>query len=117
MPSFVVGERWTPETAETAIRPKLTLAYTSMSYETSSLWARDGSYLKLRNMELGYTFNKKQLSSVFGNDKVKSLRIYVSGQNLFTWDKLKFVDPEARTNDAYKYPQLRVFNLGLSLNF
>ena len=116
MPSFVVEERWTPGTAETAKRPKLTLAYTSMSYETSSLWVRNGSYLKLRNVELGYTFNKKQLASVFGN-KVNSLRVYLSGQNLFTWDHLKFVDPEAKTNDQYKYPQLRVFNLGLSLNF
>lgn len=117
MASFIVDERWTPETAETAIRPKLTLAYTSMSYETSTLWTRDGSYLKLRNVELGYTFSKQQLASVFGGGKVNSLRLYVNGQNLFTWDKLKFVDPEAKTDDFYKYPQLRVFNFGLSLNF
>lgn len=115
-PSFVEDERWTPETAETALRPKLTLAYTSMSYETSSLWARDGSYLKLRNVEFGYTFSSSQLARIFGSRKINSMRLYVSGQNLYTWDKLKFVDPESQTA-SYKYPQLRVINAGLSLNF
>lgn len=115
MPSFIVDERWTEETAETAKRPKLTLAYTSMSYENSTLWARDGSYLKLRNVELGYTFNKNQLNRLF-DGKVQSIRIYLNGQNLYTWDKLKFVDPESKTS-SYSYPQLRVFNAGLSLNF
>lgn len=115
MPSFIVDERWTPETAETALRPKLTLAYTSMSYENSTLWARDGSYLKLRNVEIGYTFSKQLLDRLF-DGKVKSIRVYVNGQNLYTWDKLKFVDPESKTS-SYSYPQLRVFNAGLSLNF
>jgi TonB-linked SusC/RagA family outer membrane protein len=117
IPSFCVDERWTPETASTAIRPKLTLAYTSMSYENSDLWARDGSYLKLRNIELSYTFDQKQLSRMLPSLKVNSVRIYINGQNLYTWDKLKFVDPEATTSDAYAYPQLRIFNAGLSFNF
>lgn len=115
MASFIVDERWTPETAETATRPKLTLAYTSMSYENSTLWSRDGSYLKLRNVEIGYTFSKDLLRRVF-DDKIKSIRVYINGQNLYTWDKLKFIDPESKTS-SYSYPQLRVFNVGLSLNF
>lgn len=116
MPSFIVNERWTPENAADAVRPKLTLAYTSMSYENSTLWVRDGSYLKLRNVEIAYTFNSKQLSGWLRFAKLNSLRVYVNGQNLFTWDKLKFVDPESKTG-SYNYPQLRVFNAGLSLNF
>lgn len=116
LPSFVVDERWTPETYETAIRPKLTLAYTSMSYENSTLWARDGSYLKLRNVEIGYTLSSKQLSKILKGEKLQSVRFYLSGQNLYTWDKLKFIDPESKTS-TYSYPQLRVFNVGLSLNF
>lgn len=116
MPSFVVGERWTPETAETAVRPKLTTRYNSMSYENSTLWTRSGDYLKLRNVELSYTFTADQLKKIFGIP-LNSLRVYVTGQNLFTWDKLKYVDPEAKTTDQFKYPQLRIYNLGLSLNF
>lgn len=116
IPSFVVGERWTPETAETAMRPKLTLKYNSMSYENSTLWTRNGNYLKLRNVEIGYTFTADQLRKYFGLP-LNSMRIYVNGQNLFTWDKLKYVDPEAKTSDQFRYPQLRVYNLGLSLNF
>lgn len=116
IPSFVVGERWTPETAETAMRPKLTLQYNSMSYENSTLWTRSGDYLKLRNVEISYTFKEEQLKRLFGIP-LNSLRIYITGQNLFTWDKLKYVDPEARTTDQFKYPQLRIYNLGLSLSF
>ena len=87
-----------------------------MSYENSTLWARDGSYLKLRNVEIGYTLSSKQLSKILRGDKLQSVRFYLSGQNLYTWDKLKFIDPESKTS-TYSYPQLRVFNVGLSLNF
>lgn len=117
IPSFVVDERWTRETAETAKRPKLTLAYTSMSYEKSDLWIRDGSYLKLRNVEIAYTFNKEQLRRAIRFANINSMRFYINGQNLFCWDKLKYIDPEANTDEFFKYPQLRVFNLGLQLNF
>ena len=117
IPSFVVDERWTHETAETAKRPKLTLAYTSMSYEKSDLWTRDGSYLKLRNVEIAYTFNKEQLRRAIRFANINSMRFYINGQNLFCWDKLKYIDPEANTDEFFKYPQLRVFNLGLQLNF
>lgn len=117
IPEFCVDERWTPETASTAIRPRLTLAYTSMSYENSDLWARDGSYLKLRNVEISYTFNEAQLKRIVPFLKVNSVRVYLNGQNLLTWDKLKFVDPEAKTSDSYEYPQLRIFNAGFNFNF
>jgi TonB-linked SusC/RagA family outer membrane protein len=117
IPSFCIDERWTPETASTAIRPKLTLAYTSMSYENSDLWARDGSYLKLRNVEISYTFNSKQIRRILPSLIVNTIRVYVNGQNLYTWDKLKFVDPESTTSDSYAYPQLRIFNAGFSFNF
>ena len=116
IPSFVVGERWTPETAETAVRPKLTLQYNSMSYENSTLWTRSGNYLKLRNVEIAYTFKAEQLKRMLGVP-LNSLKVFVTGQNLFTWDSLEYVDPEAKTSDQFKYPQLRVWNLGLSLNF
>lgn len=116
IPSFVVDERWTKETAETALRPKLTTRYNSMSYENSTLWTRSGDYLKLRNLEVSYTFTANQLKKIFGIP-LNSLRIYVTGQNLFTWDKLKYVDPEAKTTDQFKYPQLRIYNFGLSLDF
>jgi hypothetical protein len=46
-----------------------------------------------------------------------SFRVFVSGQNLFTWDTLKFIDPENVATGAMNYPQLKVFNLGVNLQF
>lgn len=114
---FVADERWTPETALTAKRPKLTLAYTSMSYAGSDLWTRSGDYLKLRNVEVAYTFKNGVIKKIFAQSKNASLRIYANGQNLFTWDKLKYVDPEANTTSAFSYPQLRIINFGVQLKF
>lgn len=117
IPAFVVDERWTPENAENATRPKLTLAYISNSYVESTLWTRNGAYLKLRNVEVAYTISAKTLQNIFKIPTMGSMRIFLNGQNLLCWDKLKFVDPEAKTDSQFKYPQLRVYNIGLQLNF
>ena len=112
---FTVAERWTPETAETALRPRLTLNYANpTSYLPSSTWARDGSYLRLRNVEFAYRFDRKLVKKALGID---GLRVYVNGQNLFTWDNLKFLDPEGSTNDSWTYPQVKVYNMGLKVDF
>jgi Outer membrane receptor proteins, mostly Fe transport len=116
MPSFIVDERWTPENAENAKRPKLTLAYTSNSYVESSLWKRDGAYLKLRNVEIAYTISAKKMQELLKVPSMGSMRIFLNGQNLYCWDKLKFVDPEAKTG-GFEYPQLRIYNLGFQVNF
>lgn len=110
---YQYDERWTPETAETAKRPRLTKNYTTNSYLQSTVWLEDASYLKLRNLEIAYNINPNLLKKFF----IKGMRIYVNGQNLFTWSPLKVIDPEGNPNNTYKYPQLRVYNFGLKLNF
>ncbi|MBV5343623.1 hypothetical protein JZU68_08485, partial [bacterium] len=113
--AFTVAERWTPETAETAQRPRLTLNYANpTSYLPSTTWLRDGSYLRLRNVEFSYRFERKVIKKLLGID---GLRVYVNGQNLVPWDKLKFLDPEGSTNDSWTYPQLKVYNMGLKVDF
>ncbi len=115
MMEFTVAERWTPDNIENAVRPRLTLNYANLnSYLNSTMWLRDGSYLKLRNVEVSYRFNAKMIKSLIG---LSGLRIYANGQNLFTWDKLKVVDPEASTSDSWTYPQLRVYNVGVKVDF
>jgi len=110
----VKNERWTPETAETAIRPKLTVSYsTNSNYVTSTLWNKDASYVRLKNAEIGYQFSGKSLKKM----GLEALRVYVNGENLLTWDKLKIVDPEAGNASSFYYPQLVIYNLGLSLQF
>ena len=115
MMDFTVAERWTPENAANALRPRLTLNYSNPnSYLSSTLWLRDGSYLRLRNVEIAYRFNSKLIQKIFGID---GLRIYANGQNLFTWDKLKIIDPEADTNTSWRYPQIKNYNIGIKLDF
>jgi TonB-linked SusC/RagA family outer membrane protein len=115
MMDFTVAERWTPENALNAVRPRLTLNYANPnSYLSSTLWLRDGSYLRLRNVEFAYRFDRKLIKKLFGLD---GLRIYANGQNLFTWDKLKVVDPEADANGSWTYPQEKIYNIGIKIDF
>lgn len=72
---------------------------------------RNGSYLRLKNLEIGYTFPKKWMNAV----KVQNLRIFASGYNLLTISKVKEVDPEAL--GFLKYPMTMNFNFGANLTF
>lgn len=111
----VMEQRWTPENAANAQLPKLSATYANgTNYQNSTLWIRDASYLRLKNIELGYRFGSNDFFKKVG---VSSARLYVSGQNLLTWDKLKLVDPEQNASDSMGYPQLQVFNAGLSVQF
>jgi TonB-linked SusC/RagA family outer membrane protein len=115
MMEFVVPERWSPSNIDNAIRPKLTLAYNNANdYTSSTMWMRDGSYLRLRNIEVSYRFEPRIIRKVLG---LTGLRLYANGQNLFTWDKLKVIDPEGDLADSWKYPQLKTYNLGLKVDF
>lgn len=86
---------------------------THNNHQTSTYWLRDGSFLRLKNLEIGY--------------RTKYARIYLSGQNLFTFSSFKHWDPEmgGMTNSSYstvsarglKYPTLRTFSLGVQFNF
>ena len=104
-------DRWTPTTTETATFPRLTTSYANANnYLPSTLWVQDASFLRLRNMEFGYSFSLKKIG-------VSKMRIYVNGQNLLTFDKLKIVDPEASASNSLYYPQVVTYNLGLNVNF
>jgi len=76
----------------------------------STVWLKDASYLRLKNLELGYTLPKNFVKSI----KLSEIRLFVNGSNLYTWDRINnTMDPES---DNW-YPIQRAFNLGLSVNF
>ena len=111
-----IDERWTTENNNPNARyPRLTTAPTANNTKTSTFWLRDGTYLRLKTLQLGYSLNRYHLSK-FG---IGSLRIYLSGQNLFTWtkDKLMTLDPEANSDRGQFYPQAKVYTIGLNLSF
>ncbi len=110
--------RWspanTPEQNAQATFPKLTVTYASLqNYYTSTLNTYDASYIRLKNVELGYTFSRKNLSFI----GINSIRLFLTGQNLYTWDKLKIIDPEGNPSQSMKYPQMRVYNIGCKVQF
>lgn len=109
--------RWTPETSETATYPVLHTGLNNNNHrEGTSFFMKDASYVRLKNVELGYTFTNVHLTKKTG---LKTLRVYANGMNLYTWDKMgnSYFDPEAPSGKGFFYPQLRVINFGLSTDF
>lgn len=92
--------------------PRLSYGGNGNNYRRSTHWLRDGSYVRLKNLELGYTFPKHWLSSV----GVGNVRLYFMGHNLAVWDKLKIWDPELGSGNGMAYPLTRSFTLGMTIS-
>ena len=111
--NYMIDDAWTPEKGNASKAPTISFASKQNNYADSDLWVRDASYIRLKNIELGYIFPAKMLKPA----RVKNLRLYVSGYNLLTFDKLKIVDPESSPTNASMYPVVRVINFGLKVGF
>lgn len=73
---------------------------------------RNGSYLRLKNLEIGYTIPKSIINKIHLNN----VRIYFMGTNLVTFSKFKLWDPELGSVDGQDYPLSRSYTLGLTIN-
>lgn len=94
--------------------PRISSNITNGGVTRSSFYYRNAAFLRLKNVEIGYTIPQK----VFGvNVPIQSLRIYVAGYNLLTISDLKNVDPETSDESYQTYPQMRIFNFGVKLSF
>lgn len=100
---FIAKSHWSDANPDpNAAYPRLTASDNQHNTQASTFWAKDGSFVRLKNAEVGYTF--------------KQFRVYVNGTNLLTFSKFKYWDPEVGGN-GIAYPTLRVFNFGFQLNF
>ena len=110
-------DRWTPETAATAKYPALHYGtHDNNKNGNSSLFLYDASYLRLKNVEIGYNVSPKLLRKFH----VQQARIYVQGLNLLTFDKLGDVDidPETKSGDGASWYHIqKVFNFGIDITF
>jgi TonB-linked SusC/RagA family outer membrane protein len=111
-------ERWTPEryaNGEKITQPRLSSnpGGNQHNYITSSFWMQDASYLRLKNVEIAYTFNPQLIKKI----GLKYARVFVNGQNLLTFSKMKYFDPEIANSNGAVYPMVRVFNLGTNIQF
>lgn len=101
--------------------PNLNASYPRLTYNTSfnqstfsTYWMEDASYLRLKNVQLGYTFPEKWMKKA----RIDKFRIYLSADNLFTASKFFYAyDPETPVSKGGYYPQVKTFVIGLNLNF
>jgi len=101
--------RWTPEQPDNTSPRTWNRFNTYWMNQPNTFWLQSTNYIRLKNLEIGYTFNaRNREKSGTGN-----MRIYVNGFNLLTYSKFKLFDPEMLVGAAY--PPQRIFNLGLKL--
>ena len=108
--------RWTEETKDVATYPRLTIGTNDNNKNSnSSLYLYNASYLRLKNVEIGYTL-PKHLIRFAG---LQNVRFYVQGMNLLTFDGLDDVDvdPETKNGDGSWYPIQRIFNFGIDITY
>ena len=114
-PKFLVEDAWREDNPGGEF-PRLTVVAASgnNSY-ASTFWYRNGDYLRVKSMQLGYTFPAKWMSHA----RIQKARIYAEGQNLLTFSHLaKYnIDPEQPGVSSGYYPQQRIYSLGLSITF
>ncbi|UIR54985.1 TonB-dependent receptor [Sphingobacterium sp. SRCM116780] len=104
-------DAWDGEGSSNSL-PRVAFEDTGIS-KFSSLYIEDASYLRLKNIELGYSFGK-----LLSKYKINQARVYVSCQNLFTWTNYKGLDPETTDLiDRGTYPQSKSVLLGINFNF
>ena len=113
--------RWTGEGTSNS-QPRFMFDSPNNNYRSSDLWVEDASFLRARNVQLGYTLPQKWTQKV----AVQRFRVYVQAENLFTLTKYSGCDPEVTGGNGFSsdlgvdrgvYPQSRTFSVGVNLNF
>lgn len=107
--SSMALNRWTSATHASADYPRLSSQNNSNNYRYSTFWQRDGSFLSLRNIEIGYNIPNKLINKI----GIGEATLFINGINLFKFDHVKVADPEILAG----YPAMSQYNLGVKINF
>lgn len=91
--------------------PRLSYGGNSNNYRKSTYWLRDGSYLRLKNVEVGYTIPKQLANKI----RMDHIRIYLMGTNLLTFSNFNLWDPELGSSNGQAYPLSKTLTLGLTI--
>ncbi|MBK3518889.1 SusC/RagA family TonB-linked outer membrane protein [Carboxylicivirga marina] len=114
--SHLYEGRWTQEKADAGVNieyPRFSTLNEDKNYRDSELWVRDASFMRLKNVELGYTLKSRTLKKV----GISNVRFFVNGFNLLTFSEFDFFDPESGPGDRGLYPMTKVYNTGVKFNF
>ena len=109
----VVGNYWSLGTNEdpNAKYPRLSYGGNSNNYRASTYWLRNGSYIRLKNVELGYNIPKRFVNKLH----LDRVRLYLMGTNLLTFSDFKLWDPELGSSNGQQYPLSRTVTIGLTV--
>lgn len=115
-----LDNRWTPENQDSKY-PRATPSPYANNSQKSDFWQFNTGFLRLKNMTIGYTIPNRIVERI----NIGSMRLYFTGQNLLTFSKIKFVDPELQYNPDENgerdresdYPVMKSFNLGVDITF
>ena len=111
-----VEDRWTPENQNPdAFYPRMRITNTGNNWTSSTYWYRNGNFLRFKNLEIGYNFQKDLLNKV----GLSASRVYLSGHNLHVWDHVKMFDPEIGNTGGggTRYPLSRTWTMGIEVTF
>lgn len=92
--------------------PRLSFGANPNNFRESTYWLRNGQYLRLKTVDIGYTLPKQLVNRI----KTNNIRVFVVGTNLLTWSKFKLWDPELATPRGEDYPPSKSVTLGISVN-
>ena len=109
-----IDDRWTPENPrQDVFWPRMGDKAVANNEQASTWWLRDMSFLRLKNLELGYTLPQRWTTKI----GIRGCRLFARGTNLLTFSNFKLWDPELETTDGLRYPQMKSVSVGFSINF
>lgn len=107
-------DRWTEDNpSQNVFYPRLDYGVNANNSQASTWWLKDMSFLRLKNIEIGYSLPKKFAERSF----ISSARVYLRGTNLLTFSKFKLWDPELASNTGAAYPVMKSISAGLEFKF
>lgn len=114
-PYFLIENAWRPDNTDAEF-PRMTAYKAQLSAHNAhknSGWVRKGDYLRLKSVQIGYTLPITWTSKA----KIQQVRLYATGSNIFTFDHVKYLDPEMPNVNNGFYPQQRIYAFGVNVTF
>lgn len=102
-----------PSTWDKATYPRLHAVDSENNHQKSTRWLFARDYIRLKNLEIGYTLSKSVLKRI----NLRKIRVFANGTNLLTFDNVMNWDPESSNSTGSMHPQLRNWNIGLNITF
>ncbi|SKD00553.1 TonB-linked outer membrane protein, SusC/RagA family [Chitinophaga ginsengisegetis] len=108
-------DAWTPEKPNARLPIVTTSTGSIDNFQRSTFWLRDNSYLRMKNIQLGYALPQLWLSKA----KIQKVSVFINAENLLTFSRYKDFDPESILDQTtlYTYPMLKTFNGGINVTF